>query len=162
MRKIILSISLFFFTVASFSQDVKQNGIIYINHPYIEMVKKQTNAYIMHDNDGMKEMYADTAKYWAAGMEKPMSLPDAVKMWSNDFNYFDSIKVTPVGYPDYLEYVKDNDKIVQSWWHWSGKSKKSGKVVTVDYVQFDNFNSAGKVGFEYAYGNFAALMQEEQ
>ena len=79
MRKIILSLSLFFFTIASFSQDVKQNGTIYINHPYIEMVKKQTNAYIMHDSIGMKEMYADTAKYWAAGMEKPMSLPDADK-----------------------------------------------------------------------------------
>ncbi len=95
-------------------------------------------------------------------MEKPMSLSDALKMWGNDPTYFDSIKVTPVGYPDYLEYVKDNDKIVQSWWHWSGKSKKSGNVVNVDFVQFDNFNSAGKVGFEYAYGNFAALMQEEQ
>lgn len=160
MKTIILSTALFFFAFASFSQDSKQNGTIYINHPYIDVVNKGIKAYLAQDDAANREIYADTAKFWISGMEKPISIDEAMKMWHSDFDYYDSIKLTMVGYPDYLEYVKDNSKIVQSWWKWSGKSKKTGEVVKIDLVQFDNFNAAGKIDFEYIYGDFSKMVKD--
>lgn len=160
MRKIILTTGLFIFTIATFSQDIKQNGTIYINHPNIEVVKKAMNAYLAKDDATNMQIYSDTSKFWVSGMLKPIQRTEAIKMWDSDFDYYDSIKLTPVGYPDYLEYVKDNDKVVQSWWHWSGKSKKTSDIVTIDFVQFDNFNSDGKIVFESIYGDFSKLVKE--
>ena len=160
MKTIILSTALFFFAIASFSQDSKQNGTIYINHPYINVVNNAIKAYLAKDDATNKEIYADTAKFWVSGMEKPVPIGDAIKMWDSDFDYYDSIKLTMVGYPDYLEYVKDNMKIVQSWWRWSGKSKKTGEAVKIDLVQFDNVNQAGKIDFEYIYGDFSKMIKE--
>jgi len=160
MKTVILSIGLFFFAITSFSQDTKQNGTIYINHPYIEVVNKAITAYLAKDDATNNAIYADTAKYWVSGMVKPVPIGDAIKMWDSDFDYYDSIKLTPVGYPDYLEYTKDNAKVVQSWWRWSGKSKKTGEEVKIDLVQFDNFNKDGKIEFEYIYGDFSKMVKE--
>ena len=61
---------------------------------------------------------------------------------------YDDLNVTPVGYPDYLHYIDKDQKYVQSWWKWSGKSKKTGEVFTIHFVQFDQFNNDGKIDFE--------------
>ncbi len=72
-------------------------------------------------------------------MEKPIPIKEAMNMWMSDHEKYDSLKMTPYGYPDYLEYDKDNAKVVQSWWTWSGKSKKTGETTTIPVVQFDFF-----------------------
>jgi hypothetical protein len=154
MKKFILLLSLFLIGIVCFSQDVEKNGTIYIKHPYIDVVNNTTKAYLAKDDAANMKLYADTAKWWVSGMGKAISIADAIKQWDNDFDTYDSIKVTPVGYPDYLNYLDKDQKVVQSWWHWSGKSKKSGATVNVDFVQFDNFNKDGKIDFEYSYGNF--------
>ena len=154
MKKIILSLSLFLIGIVCFSQDVEKNGTIYIKHPYIDVVNNTAKAYLAKDDAANMKLYADTAKWWVSGMDKAISIADAIKQWDNDFDTYDDIKVTPVGYPDYLNYLDKDQKIVQSWWHWSGKSKKTGATVNIDFVQFDNFNKDGKIDFEYTYGNF--------
>ncbi len=160
MKKTILTFGLFFFVLASFAQEIKKNGIIYINHPNIKVINKAMQAYLKKDDAANLKIYSDTAKYWVSGMDKPIGIKDAIKMWDTDFDYYDDIKLTTVGYPDYLEYIKDNAKVGQSWWQWSGKSKKTGEILKIDFVQFDFFNKAGKIVFESIYGDFSKMVKE--
>jgi hypothetical protein len=161
MRRIILSICLLQLAFAGFAQE-ERNGDIYIKHPYIEVVKKSVKAYLDRDIATNTKIFADTAKFWVTGMPKPIPIAEALKMWSADFNYFDSITLKVVGYPDYLAYKDQDQKIVQSWWTWYGKSKKSGETIKVNLVQFDSFNKDGKIDFESLYGNFDKMMAEEK
>ena len=46
---------------------------------------------------------------------------------------------------------------VQSWWTWSGKSKKTGEVLKVPMVVFDAFNTDGKIVNEGIYGDFSKM-----
>ncbi|CAN5561738.1 hypothetical protein BH10BAC3_BH10BAC3_06380 [soil metagenome] len=159
MKKIIVSASLLFFAVAAFSQE-KKNGAIYIEHPYIKVVNSAIAAYLKKDDAANFKIYADTAKVWVSGMPKFIDIKEAVKMWDSDFDYYDSVTINPVGYPDYLAYDKESAKVVQSWWRWTGKSKKTGETVKIDFVQFDDFNSAGKIEREMIYGDFSKMVKE--
>ncbi|HEY5408031.1 MAG TPA: nuclear transport factor 2 family protein [Ginsengibacter sp.] len=154
MKRIIVTLSLFLIGIAAFSQQ-EENGTIYIKHPYIDVVNNSTKAYLAQDWATLNTIYSDTAKWWASGMEKFIPIADAMKMWHGDFEKFDDIKQTPVGYPDYLHYKKGDAMIVQSWWNWSVKSKKTGKVVIAPMVVFDEFNTDGKIVREYIYGDFS-------
>ena len=160
MRTIILIGFLFFSAAKGFSQAPVENGIIYITHPYIDVVNKSIKAYLEKDMATNTEIFADTAKFWVSGMEKPIPIADAFKEWATDFDYYDSITVKPFGYPDYLAYEKENAKVVQSWWRWTGKSKKTGETIKIDFVQFDDFNSAGKIERELIYGDFSKIVKE--
>ncbi len=134
----------------------EKNGTIYIKHPYIDVVNKIAKAYESKDSARQK-YYADTARFWSVGMEKAIPMPEAFKMLNHDFEIYDSIKMTPVGYPDYLHYLDKDTKVVQSWWRWSGKSKKMGNVLKIDMVIFDEFNKAGKIIYEGVYGDFSKM-----
>ena len=160
MKKLLAGSCLLFFAMASFSQEMKKNGTIYIEHPYIKTVNKAIAAYLKKDDAANMKIYADTAKFWSSGMPDFISIKEAIKMWDTDFDYYDSVTLKPVGYPDYLEYVKEGAKVVQSWWKWSGKSKKTGETITIDFVQFDDFNSAGKIARELIYGDFSKMVKE--
>jgi len=156
-----LAAGLLLLAFAGYSQE-ERNGDIYIKHPYIDVVNKSVKAYLDRDIATNTKIFADTARFWVTGMTKPIPIADAFKMWSADFNYFDSIRVKVVGYPDYLAYKDHDTKVVQSWWTWYGKSKKTGETIRVDFVQFDDFNKDGKIGFESLYGDFSKMMNEEK
>lgn len=159
MRKLSLLIILSIIGIVAFSQSPKENGIIYITHPYIDIVNKSVKAYLDKDVATNSGIFADTAKFWASGMEKPIPIAEAFKEWMTDFDYYSDIKLTKVGYPDYLHYKDKDQKYVQSWWQWSGTSKKTGAVVKVDFVQFDSFSSAGKIIDESLYGDFSRMVK---
>lgn len=159
MKKIILIASLFLMGMKGYSQAQEENGIIYIKHPYIDVVNSTVKAYMTKDVASFAKIYSDTAKWWASGMEKPMPIAAAFKEWASDFDYYTDIKITPVGYPDYLHYKDKDQKYVQSWWLWEGRSKKTGGIVKIDMVQFDSFNSAGKIVFESNYGDFSKMVK---
>lgn len=158
MRKIILSISFILMGIACFSQEEK-NGTIYIKHPYINAVNKSAKAYMDKDIAANSAIFADTARFWSSGMAKPMPIAEAFKMWKSDFDNYDSITLKTFGYPDYLAYTDQDAKVVQSWWTWIGKSKKTGEFVKIPFVQFDDFNKDGKIGFESIYGDFSKMMK---
>lgn len=160
MRKISLTAMLLLLAFIGFAQEPKENGIIYITHPYIDAVNKATKAYLEKDAAADRQLYADTAEFWASGMDKPVKLEEAIKMWVSDFDFYDDIKITTVGYPDYLHYKDKDQKYVQSWGVWSGKSKKTGNVVKIDFIQLDKFNDAGKIEFESVYGDFSKMVKE--
>ena len=159
MRKMILIGFLILIGMAGFSQAEKENGIIYITHPYIDVVNNSMKAYLEKDTVTNAKIFADTAKFWLSGMEKSIPIADAFKDWSTDFDFYKDIKLTKVGYPDFLHYKDGDQKYVQSWWQWVGTSKKTGAVVKIDFVQFDRFNSAGKIVHEMIYGDFSKLVK---
>ena len=159
MKKIIVTAGLFLLGVAAFSQQ-EENGAIYIKHPNIDAVNKAGKAYEAKDIATLKTIYSDTARFWASGMEKFIPIADAMKMWMTDFDYYDDVAQKDFGYPDYLHYKKDDSKVVQSWWTWTGKSKKTGEVVKIPMVMFDDFNNDGKIVREYIYGDFSKMVKE--
>lgn len=160
MKKIYLAISLCLVVSAGFAQKEETNGTIYIKHPYIDVVNKSVKAYLDKDVATNKAIFADTARFWVSGMGKPIPIADAFKMWTSDFDYYDSIRVKVVGYPDYLAYKDKDTKVVQSWWTWHGKSKKTGAAARIDFVQFDQFNKDGKIEFESLYGDFSKMQKD--
>jgi hypothetical protein len=160
MKKIILMLSLVLMGFAGFSQKEEKNGTIYIKHPFIDLVNKSVKAYLDKDVATNTAIFADTARYWVTGMAKPVPIAEAFKMWTSDFDYYDNINLKVVGYPDYLAYKDHDTKVVQSWWTWSGKSKKTGEVVSISMVQFDNFNKDGKIEFESLYGDFSKMVKD--
>ena len=156
MKSIIAVLCLLFARPAGFSPE-ERNGDIFIKHPYIEILNKTNMAYLANDTASNRMFYADTARFWASGMTKSVGYYDNLKHWADDFSYYDSIRLEPTGYPDYLAYKDQDAKVVQSWGKWFGKSKKTGKTLRVDYVQFDNFNKDGKIEFEMIYGDFSQM-----
>ncbi len=157
MRKIVFTATLFLITVAGFTQAEEKNGVIYIKHPYIDVVLKSSKAYVANDVATNKTFFADTAQFGLTGMKGMIKIDEALKMFSSHFNLYDSIKVTQYGYPDYLHYVDGDAKVVQSWWTWSGKSKKTGETLKIMFVQFNNFNKDGKITEETLYGDFSKM-----
>lgn len=158
MKKIIFLIAtLFLFGLTAFCQQEETNGTLYIKHPYIDVVNHAGTAYENQDLAALKSMYSDTAKWWASGMDKFIPIADAMESWMKDFDKYDNIKQVPQGYPDYLHYKKDNSMVVQSWWTWTGKSKKTGEVLKIPMVMFDEFNTDGKIVREYIYGDFSKM-----
>ncbi|CAN5407514.1 hypothetical protein BH20BAC1_BH20BAC1_16820 [soil metagenome] len=160
MKKFIVTAGFFLLGLTAFCQQ-EQNGTIYIKHPYIDAVNNVAKAYMAQDEAANKMLYSDTAKYWVSGLDDFIPIADAFKMWSKDFEYFDDITMKTFGYPDYLHYKKADSKVVQSWWTWSGKSKKTGEVIKVPIVMFDDFNDDGKIVREYIFGDFSKVVAEE-
>lgn len=156
MKTIIVSLGMLFLSLSAFCQK-EANGTIYIKHPYIDAVNKAQDAYAGQDAATLRSFYADSAKFWASGFDKWMPMDDAIKMFMTDFQMYDSVRQDVVGYPDYLEYKKNNSMVVQSWWTWKGKSKKTGETLAIPMVIFDDFNKDGKIVREYIYGDFSKM-----
>jgi hypothetical protein len=124
------------------------------------VVNNANKDYVANNFTTTQNYYADTATWWISGMPDFIPLAEAVKMWKSDFDKFDDISQVQFGYPDFLHYKKDNTMIVQSWWTWSGKSKKTGEVIKVPMVMFDEFNMDGKISREYIFGDFSKMAAE--
>jgi len=158
MKKIIVTAILFVSGIASFCQQ-EENGIVYIKHPYIDAINNSAKAYETKDVPALKALYADTATVWGSGMKKRIPIAEAIKNWMSDFDVYDSIVQKKFGYPDYIHYKDEDQKVVQSWWTLQGKSKKTGKIVRVPMVIFDDFNKDGKIIREAVYGDFSEWNQ---
>ena len=161
MKKVLMALSMLIFVIGSFAQAEKKNGTIYITHPYIDVVNKATKAYLANDLKTWKTFFADTAKFSISGVDKMTNLKDNEALLALDHKFFENITVKTIGYPDYLHYDKDDSKVVQSWWKWSGKSKKTGKVISLYFVEFDDFNNAGKIFKQSFFGDFSKQLAEE-
>ena len=157
LKKINLTLILILIGLVSFSQAIEKNGTIYIKHPNIDAVIQSVKAYTDNNMVAAAKIYSDTARFWASDIGKPIKIADAFKTWANDFNNYDSISMKAVGYPDYLNYLDQDAKVVQSWWTWHGKSKKTGVWLRIPFVEFDDFNKDGKIVFESLYGDFSKM-----
>lgn len=102
MKKLMVLAALLLFATSAFCQEV-QNGIIYIKHPYIDVVNNAVSAYTSGDFSTLRSAYADTGRFWSPAMNKWVSFDSTVSGWKNDMNYFTDLKMPPIGYPDYLQ-----------------------------------------------------------
>jgi hypothetical protein len=163
MKKTLSTIALSLIVMLSFAQTEKKNGTIYVNHPNIEVVNNTVKGYVTQNVDLWSSCYADTAKFWISGMDikKRISKKENLSMLNTDHKFFNDIKVKRFGYPDYLAYDQGNDKVVQSWWTWTGTSKKTGKELVITFVVFDWFNKDGKIVQEGTFGDFSKQFAEE-
>ncbi len=159
MKNYFATIGLVLLATAAFCQE-QENGTIYIKHPYIDIVQKSTAAYLAKDVAALKMLYSDTARFISSGMPKSVPIAEGFKMWLSDFDFYDSVAQKQVGYPDYLHYKDEDARVVQSWWTWSGKSKKTGEIVKIPMVIFDTFNKEGKIVRETIYGDFSKMVKE--
>ena len=163
MKKLISTFALSLIVMISFAQTEKTNGTVYIKHPYIDVVNKTVEGYVNQNADLWNSCYADSATFWISGMDinKWNNKMDNLTMLKKDHKFFKNITVTQYGYPDFLAYDQGNDKVVQSWWTWSGTSKKTGKKLNITFAVFDWFNEDGKIFREGTFGDFSKQFAEE-
>lgn len=145
-------------SVKASAQKVEENGIIYKEHPYIEVVKNSVDLFMKADADGLTKLYADTAKFFDTTNPKWISLTDTKKGWQDIWDNWEINSIKQVGYPDALQYSKD-PFTVQSWWSVTTTNKKTKKVAKFAMVQFDEFNKDGLIVREADYYDSSTLME---
>jgi hypothetical protein len=141
------------FEAITASGTTQENGKIFINHPYINAVRKYVNAYCAENLADMADNYAPEATFSNSTMNWGDSddLAKHKKNLEGQFANNDNIKMKQVGYPDCIYYAKDDIYVVYSWWVWSGISKKDGKKIEFPLMISDSFNKDGKIISEEAY-----------
>lgn len=141
------------FEAINSSGTTQENGKIYINHPYINSVRKLVNAYCAKNLAALTENYSPDATFsnstmkWGESDDVAKHKKDLEGQFANN----DNIKMKQVGYPDCIYYAKDNIYVVYSWWVWSATSKKDGKKVEMPLMLSDSFGADGKIVSEEAY-----------
>jgi len=141
------------FEAITASGTTQENGKIFINHPYINTVRKYVNDYCAENLAAMADNYAPDATFsnstmnWGDSDDIAKHKKNLEGQFANNAN----IKMKQVGYPDCIYYAKDDIYVVYSWWVWSGISKKDGKKIEFPLMISDSFNKDGKIVSEEAY-----------
>ena len=132
-----------------------ENGIVYINHPYIVTVRKLANAYCEENIDAMLELYAPDAMFTKSNFKtgEYYGLEAKKKEFKETFAYFDNITLTQVGYPDCLYYEKNDSYVVYSWWSLSCVTKEGKKFSKIPVMMANTFNKEGKIITEEVYSS---------
>ncbi len=128
------------------SQTTKENGKVYINHPYILTVRKAMNAFVAKDVDKWTSFYSPKARFSNLSMqlEESMSLDEYKETMANMFFKDDlKFKVEQVGYPDCIYYEKSDNYIVYSWWKMI--YKKDGEIFEYPFMISHDFNDEGMI-----------------
>jgi hypothetical protein len=135
------------------AETTKENGKIFINHPYIATVRKLVNAYCAEEKVKMLSFYSDNARFTntAMDMQESIGKEERAKSLDENFAAMDNIKMSQVGYPDCIYYAQGNDYTVYSWWEYSFTLAESGKKVTMPIMLSHTFNDDGKIVMEMAY-----------
>lgn len=137
----------------------RTNGTIYVNHEYINTVRKMMGALANGDADKAFSYFTDDATFSNLDMpvgeshtvaEEKEGFLGMLKDWT-----FESIDVR--GYPDYLEYELGNSKAVQSWWIARMTRKSDGKKVKLPLMLIHDFDDDGKITREAGYYTAQAL-----
>lgn len=131
----------------------KENGKVFINHPYIPVVRKLVNAYCNEDLPTMLTFYAPNARFSSTEGQwgESVDLETRKKQIQANFDGSENIKFKQIGYPDCIYYAEGNQYTVYSWWELSLKDVASGKEVVFPIMLTHNFNDGGKIAFESAF-----------
>lgn len=133
------------------SQTKKENGIVYINHPYINKVRKLLNARANHDIDTWASFFNPKARFRFSWMKDgDSSTLEKVKAnLEKMFETEDFVKFEQRGYPDCVYYAKNDSYSVYSWWIL--KTIKDGKKMELPIMLTHVFDKEGKVIQVFAY-----------
>ena len=135
------------------STSTRENGKVYINHPYIISVRKLVNAYCAENLSAMAEYYSPNARFSNTTMkwDENIDLKARKKELEAEFKDNDNFKMKQVGYPDCIYYAKDDYYVVYSWWLWSATRKSDGKKIELPLMLSHSFDKDGKIMNEAAY-----------
>ena len=135
------------------SFDVRENGTIYNHHEYINTVRLMVRAFENKDYDKSYSFYDAKAGFRDINVpgDKTFTLTEQKANDKKMLEDFEITSVDMVGYPDFLHYELNNQKVVFSWWNFNVIRKKDKKELVLPMMFMDNFNDAGKIVFETAY-----------
>jgi hypothetical protein len=141
------------FEAINSSLTTQENGKLYINHPFILIVRKGVNSYCAENLTAMIEIYSPDATFGNSTMKwgKSINLTERKKELEKEFAETENIKMKQIGYPDCMYYAKDDVYVVYTWWIWSGTIKASGKKIEFPMMLSHTFDKDGKIVDEYAY-----------
>ena len=134
------------------SQKTRENGKVFINHPYIVTVRKAMNAFVAKDMDKWASFFSPKARFSTLSMplEESMSLDEYKEAMAKMFFKDDlKFKVEQVGYPDCIYYEKSDNYIVYSWWKMI--YKMDGKLFEYPFMLSHDFNDEGMIIYENIY-----------
>jgi ketosteroid isomerase-like protein len=135
------------------SGSTRENGKIFIDHPYIVSVRKLVNAYCDENISAMIAFYTPDATFSNSTMEwgKSIDLAARKKEIETNFTEIENIQMRQEGYPDCIYYAKNDSYVVYSWWVFSGTAKADGKKTEFPIMLAHSFNGEGKIVSEAAY-----------
>lgn len=133
------------------SNRTTENGVVYINHPYITIVRKCVNAYCAEDIDALKTFYSSKAIFWKSDFKagKTINLEEKIKEDKTVFADCDNISLRQVGYPDCIYYAKEDNYIVYSWWNLSFTNKDGRQKKEIPVLITSGFDKDGKINSEF-------------
>jgi len=161
MKKLLVII--LFFSNAAIAQKMVQSGIVYKQHPNIEVMRKLATLYEKGDPESMAKFFDDKVQFigmsrYVEGMPpKNRSLAEAKEGWQHVIDNWDNLKMTEVLSPVGIQYA-NGPFMVQSWWLINAVNKKTKKRALVDMVLFDEFNKKGKIIAQRQYYDPAPLI----
>ena len=134
------------------SRKTRENGTVYINHPYIVSVRKLINAFAAGDFETWASFYSPEARFSTASMELNGSVSlEEYEQILRDTYFKDGLKfkVEQVGYPDCIYYAQNDLYVVYSWWKMT--VMKDGKYSEIPFMISHDFNDEGKIDFARVY-----------
>ena len=157
-------------SVSAFAQKKVKSGVIYSEHPYIEVMRHFAALYEKGDASAMVKLFADSAKIYGMmryavdttkaaqwSVPPPKTLAEAKAGWQQVFETWGQMKMRPIGTPDGLEYNSARFT-VQSWWLITLTNRKTKKVAKIEMVLFDIFNKDGKIAVQIGFYDPTSLL----
>ena len=136
------------------SETTRENGEVYINHPYIVTVRKMLNSMMDGDLDTWKSFFTPDSRFGASWMDtgKTESFEEAAAKMEKRFATDDfKFKFKQTGYPDCIYYGESNHFVVYSWWNVS--IVDGDKKFEIPVMLSHDFNEEGKIFREMVYGS---------
>jgi ketosteroid isomerase-like protein len=136
------------------AQTTRENGKVYIHHPYIASVRKMMNAFLAGDLEEWKTYFSENAVFselsqpFGTTMNMEQEIEMLTKLVGNGGAKF---KVEQMGYPDCIYYEQSNAYVVYSWWKVTTKSE--GKPYSFSIMMSHDFDDEGKIVRESFYGS---------
>jgi hypothetical protein len=128
------------------SQTTRENGDVYINHPYIVTVRKAMNAFMAKDFEKWASFFTPNARFSSITMPvgESMSLEEYKELLTSMYvKEGMKYRVEQVGYPDCIYYEESNQYVVYSWWRMIIDKKDFHYEFPV--MLSSDFNDEGKI-----------------
>jgi len=131
----------------------RENGTVYIDHPYITTLRKLINAYTAEDLKTVLSFYDENARFSSleTGWDQSIDLDTRAKFIEEHFGERKDYHFEQIGYPDCIYYELNDGFVVYSWWEYSYTEEESGKRVSAPLMLSHSFNDEGKIIQEMGY-----------
>ncbi|HZY40241.1 MAG TPA: hypothetical protein VFE53_26490 [Mucilaginibacter sp.] len=143
---------------SAFSQTVQKNGVIYKEHPYIDVVHKIVSLYPKSNWDELSKLYSDTVTFTDYRNYKQYRLDDAKKYWLELADNWEQLTIVKLRGPDGFAYEKDPFSVV-AWFMVTMINKKTLKRARFTFMLNDEFNKNGKVSAETFFYNMLPVIE---